>query len=88
MAMADRGDSRELQTMICLNCGNELYFDSGVPSSLKCAKCGGTVFRQFTSPKASDEVAESQLEDTARSAAWGDVSPGTAQDDVRELNEP
>jgi hypothetical protein len=88
MALADRGDSGELQTMVCLTCGNELFFDSGVPSSLKCGKCGGTVFRAFTTPKPSDEVAESQLEDTARSAALGDVSPDTAQDDVRELNEP
>ena len=88
MAQGDRAGSGELQTMVCLTCGRELFFDSGVPSSLKCDICGGSVFRAFTTPKPSDEVAESQLEDTARSAEWGDVSPATAEDDVRELNEP
>ena len=88
MATSDRDTSRELQTMVCLTCGNYLFFESGVPSSLKCEKCGGTVFRVYTTPNPSDEVAESQLEETARDAALGDASPATAADDLRELNEP
>ena len=88
MATSDRGTPGELQTMVCLTCGNYLFFESDVPSSLKCDKCGGTVFRRFTTPNPSDEAAESQLEETERDVAMGDASPATAPDDLRELNEP
>jgi ribosomal protein S27E len=84
--MVDRQDRSEVITLVCLTCGAEQFFDSGVPSSVKCPTCGSTVFRSFSTPTQPDEVVESQLEDTARSAALGDLSPATAPDDVRELN--
>jgi hypothetical protein len=88
MATSDRGASGEVQTLVCLTCGNYLFFESDVPSSLKCDKCGGTVFRPFTTPNPSDEVADSRLEETEREMALGDPSPATTPDDLRELNEP
>jgi DNA-directed RNA polymerase subunit RPC12/RpoP len=84
--MVQRKETPELLTLVCMTCGAEQFFDSGVPSSVKCPTCGSTVFRTFSTPTQPDEVLESQLEDTARSAALGDVSPATAPDDVRELN--
>ena len=86
--MAKQKDTPTVQTLICLTCGAEQFFHSAPPSSVKCKTCGSTVFRTFSTPTKPDEVMESQLEDTARSAALGDVSPGTAPDDVRELNNP
>jgi DNA-directed RNA polymerase subunit RPC12/RpoP len=77
-----------VNTLVCLTCGAEQFFHSDVPSSLKCQTCGSTVFRTFSTPTKPDEVTESQLEETARSAALGDVSPDTAHGDVRELNNP
>ena len=84
--MVERKADTDVLTLVCMTCGAEQFFDSGVPSSVKCPTCGSTVFRTFSTPTQPDEVLESQLEDTARSAALGDASPGTAPDDVRELN--
>ena len=84
--MDQHNASTEVVTAICLTCGAEQFFHSGVPSSVKCQTCGSSVFRTFSTPTQPDEILESQLEDTARSAALGDLSPDTAPDDVRELN--
>ena len=86
--MANDKEVPVVNTLVCLTCGTERFFHSDVPSSLKCQNCGNTVFRTFSTPTKPDEVTESQLEETARSAALGDVSPDTARDDVRELNNP
>ena len=86
--MANPADLPAVNTLVCLTCGTEQFFHSALPSSVKCQTCGGTVFRTFTTPTKPDEVTESQLEDTSRSIALGDVSPDTAPDEVRELNSP
>jgi DNA-directed RNA polymerase subunit RPC12/RpoP len=74
-----------LVTLVCLTCGNEHFFDQSVPSSVKCEKCGGTVFRQFATPTEPDEASIAQLEAQSRSIAMDDESPQTAADDVRDL---
>ena len=74
-------------TMVCLTCGNEKYFEHDVPASLKCETCGGTVFRAFDTPTEPDEATIARLEETARSIAYDDDSPGTAPDDVRDLDQ-
>ncbi len=73
-------------TLVCLTCGKEQFFDTSVPSAVKCEHCGGTVFRQFATPTEPDEAAVAQLEAQARSIAYGDASPQTARDDVRDLD--
>jgi len=75
-----------LITLVCLTCGNEHYYDSAVPSSVHCEKCGGTVFRQFATPTEPDEASIAQLEAQARSIALDDVSPDTTRDDLRDLD--
>lgn len=77
-----------LVTMVCLTCGNEMYFDRTVPSSLKCDRCGNTVFRSFATPTEPDEAAISELEEQARSQSFGDSSPATAPDELRDLDNP
>ena len=79
---------RGIVTMICLTCGNERHFDDAVPSSLKCEKCGSTVFRTFATPTEPDEATLSQLEDQARSSSWGDPSPDPSGEELRELDNP
>ena len=76
---------RGIVSMVCLNCGNERSFDDAVPSSLKCDKCGGTVFRTFATPTEPDEASIAQAEEQARSLSYGDPSPDTAGD-VRDLD--
>ena len=76
---------RGIVSMVCLNCGNERSFDDAVPSSLKCDKCGGTVFRTFATPTEPDEASIAQAEEQARSLSYGDPSPDTAAD-VRDLD--
>jgi len=84
--MANQKDSGYVTTMVCVTCGAEQFFDDAVPASLKCPKCQSTVFRQFTTPTERDEASIAQLEEQARSMSYGDASPGTAADDVRDLD--
>jgi hypothetical protein len=81
-----RGGPVGLVTLVCLTCGNENTYDQSVPSSVRCAKCGGTVFRQFATPTEPDEATIAQLEEQARSIALDDDSPQTSRDDVRDLD--
>ena len=75
-----------ITTMVCMTCGSEEFFDGRVPDNLKCRKCGSVVFRTFETPASNDEVAESGLEEQARSMAYGDASPETSPDEVRDLD--
>ncbi len=83
--MAER-EPRGVVTLVCLTCGNEKFYDRTVPDSVKCERCGGTVFRNFATPTEPDEAAIAQLEEQARSIVYGDASPDTAPDDVRDLD--
>lgn len=86
--MANKRASGYVTTMVCVTCGAEQFFDDAVPMNLTCAKCRSTVFRQFTTPTERDEATLAQLEEQARSIAYGDSSPETTPDDVRELDQP
>ena len=81
----DSKGPRGLVTMVCITCGAEQFFDQSVPSSIKCPRCGSTVFRQFATPTEPDEATISQLEEQARSIQYGDASPQTSPDEVRDL---
>lgn len=81
---ADEGAER-LTTMICINCGAEQFFTDDVPDALTCERCKGTVFRSFTTPLARDEAAIAALEEQARSVSYGDPSPSTTPDEIRDL---
>jgi DNA-directed RNA polymerase subunit RPC12/RpoP len=82
--MANSGP-RGLVTMVCITCGAEQFFDQSVPSSITCTKCGSSVFRQFATPTQPDEATIAQLEEQARSMSYGDPSPDSTADDVRDL---
>lgn len=85
-ASDDEGDSvQQVTTMICLTCGAEQFFTDAIPDALTCGRCGSTVFRSFTTPVARDEAAISALEEQARSVAYGDASPATTPDELRDL---
>lgn len=75
-----------LITLVCLTCGNEHFYDHTVPPSVKCEKCGGTVFRQYATPTEPDDATVATLEEQARSIALDDDSPDTTPDDVRDLD--
>jgi DNA-directed RNA polymerase subunit RPC12/RpoP len=75
-----------LVTLVCLTCGKELFYDKTVPSAVTCEQCGGTVFRQYATPTEPDEAAIAGLEEQARSIAYGDDSPATTPDDIRDLD--
>ncbi len=78
--------SKGVSTLICLTCGKEQFFTHEVPASATCAQCAGTVFRTFSTPTEPDEAAIDALEVQARSMAYGDSSPDTTPDDVRDLD--
>jgi hypothetical protein len=83
--MARRRNTQGLATMVCVTCGAEQFFDKQIPVTLTCTKCGGTVFRQFMTPTDPDEATISQLEEQARSIQYGDPSPETSPDELRDL---
>ena len=83
-----RGDREvgAITTMVCITCGNEKFFEAAVPDTLSCDTCGSGVFRQFTTPTEPDEAAIAQLEEQARSIQYGDSSPETSPDEIRDLD--
>ena len=84
-AMAMDGP-RGIVTLVCLTCGKEKFFTREVPAAVSCEQCGSTVFRTFATPTEPDEAAIDALEAQARSIAYGDSSPDTTRDDVRDLD--
>ena len=84
-AMAQDGP-RGIVTLVCLTCGKEKFFTNEVPAEVTCPQCGNTVFRTFATPTEPDEAAIDALEAQARSMAYGDSSPDTTLDDVRDLD--
>ena len=83
--MANNRGSGYVTTMVCVTCGAEQFFDDAVPATLTCPKCQATVFRQFSTPVDRDDAAIAGLEEQARSFSYGDPSPDTSADDVRDL---
>jgi len=83
--MANNRESGYITTMVCVTCGAEQFFDDAVPASLTCPKCQSTVFRAFSTPTTADDAVIAQLDEQARSIAYGDSSPATSPDDVRDL---
>lgn len=83
--MANKKGPGYVTTMVCVTCGAEQFFDDAVPVTLTCPRCLSTVFRQFTTPTERDEATIAQLEEEARSMSYGDSSPATSRDDVRDL---
>lgn len=77
---------RGVLTMVCITCGHQEFFDRTVPNSLTCRKCGAKVFRHFATPTEPDEAAISHMQQEARSIAYGDSSPQTSPDEVRDLD--
>jgi DNA-directed RNA polymerase subunit RPC12/RpoP len=86
MANADGPDG--MLTMVCITCGNEMFFDAKPPTESKCTKCGGTVFRSFFTPMTPDEATESMLEETGRTITFDGGSPDSTAGDIRDLNNP
>ena len=84
--MANDKGPRGLVTLVCITCGNENFYDQAVPDNVKCNKCGGTVFRNFSTPTAPDEASLAALDEQARSISYGDSSPDTEPGDVRDLD--
>lgn len=73
-------------TMVCVTCGAEQFFTGKVPAGLKCQRCGSMVFRAFDTPTRRDEATVAHLEEEARSLQYGDSSPQSAPEDVRDLD--
>ena len=75
-----------ITTMVCVTCGAEQFFEGRVPAGLRCQRCSSMVFRTFETPTRRDEATIAHLEEEARSLSYGDPSPGTAPEEVRDLD--
>lgn len=78
--------SKGVVTLVCLTCGKEKFYTHDVPATVSCEQCGSTVFRTFDTLTEPDDAAVDALEAQARSIAYGDSSPDTTRDDVRDLD--
>ena len=78
--------SKGVMTLVCLTCGKEKFFTQDVPAGVTCDQCAGTVFRSFATSTEPDDAEIDALEAQARSMAYGDSSPDTTRDDVRDLD--
>ena len=78
--------SKGVVTLVCLTCGKDKYFTQDIPAAVTCDQCAGTVFRTFSTPTEPDDAEIAALEAQARSMAYGDSSPETTRDDVRDLD--
>lgn len=81
----DMKETRGIVTLVCLTCGRENFYDQHLPKAVTCPQCQGTVFRTFATPTEADDATIAQLEEETRSLYYGDPSPGTGADDVRDL---
>jgi predicted nucleic acid-binding Zn-ribbon protein len=86
--MAKSDGPEGMLTLICITCGNELFFTTKLPASDPCLRCGSTVFRSFFTPTVRDEATESMLEQTARSISLDGGSTDSTAGDLRDLNSP
>ena len=75
-------------TLVCITCGNEMFFTDTPPKDEPCSRCGGTVFRSFFTPTVRDDATESMLEDTARSISLEGAPSDSPKGDLRDLNNP
>jgi DNA-directed RNA polymerase subunit RPC12/RpoP len=76
-------------TLVCLTCGNELFFTTTLPRDHEaCPRCGSMVFRSFFTPTVGDDATESMLEDTARATELESAPPEPPTGDVRDVNNP
>ena len=82
-----RNAEKGVTTLVCLTCGKERFFTQEVPAAATCEQCGGTVYRSFATPTEPDDATIDALEAQARSMAYGDSSPDTTRDDVRDLGQ-
>ena len=74
-------------TLVCFTCGKEYFFtDTAPPEGISCEKCGGTVFRNFFTPAADDEVARDFEDSTARDLDPDDAEGDTMPGDIIDLN--
>ena len=86
--MANNNGPEGMLTLVCITCGNEMFFTTKPPASEPCSRCGERVFRSFFTPTVQDEATESMLEETARSISLDGGSTDTTAGDLRDLNSP
>lgn len=86
--MAKSNGPEGMLTLICITCGNEIFFTTKPPVDDPCPRCGNTVFRSFFTPTVRDEATESMLEQTTRSISLDGGSTDSTIGDIRDLNSP
>jgi len=73
-------------TLVCLQCGKEVFFsDDAPPEGMSCEKCGGSVFREFFTAEG-DEAADDFRDVTERDLDTDDPEGDTLPGDLIDLN--
>jgi DNA-directed RNA polymerase subunit RPC12/RpoP len=72
---------------VCIECGKEYFSDdSQPPRSLRCEKCGNTVFRSYYADTRPDDVAQDFADSTERDTATNDSATDITRGDLHDLN--
>ena len=76
-------------TQVCVECGNEYYFDDAdAPEDLTCERCGNKVFRAFFADTSNDEVVADFRQTTERDLNTDDPATDVTRGDLFDLNNP
>jgi len=83
------GLAKGVLIQVCVECGNEYFFDEAeAPSDLKCERCGNTVFRAFFDDTTNDEVVADFEETTERDLTTDAPATDVTRGDLYDLNNP
>lgn len=89
--MADSGSrgAQGVLTQVCVQCGNEYFYDrEEPPRDQTCERCGNKVFRSFFAVTDNDEVEKDFRETTDRDTAPDDPATDVTPSDLADLNNP
>jgi len=76
-------------TQVCIECGNEYYFDrTEPPQEMTCDKCGNVVFRSFFEVAPGNEIEQDFRDSTERDVTTEDPATDVTQGDLADLNNP
>lgn len=85
----DDGLADGVLIQVCVECGQEYYYDdTPPPSEQKCERCGNSVFRSFFDVTDEDEVVADFHETTDRDVTPEDPATEVSRGDLYDLNNP
>ncbi|HSL72724.1 MAG TPA: hypothetical protein VK864_20905 [Longimicrobiales bacterium] len=75
-------------TQVCVECGQEYYYETAPPAEQVCERCGNRVFRSFFDVTQVDDVDQDFEDTTSRDVSTTDPATDVMPGDLTDLNNP